>query len=892
MSKKSASTAQIQSDTETGIVLAGSANAEEVQARHHELLDGKAIDQATSDLGKFEERLTHLSNMSTIFDDDEDAGPISMGGGTSAVVPEAPAAPLPAADDADLDAEEDAVVIGGLADEDGDDDLLGDVFPEGDDLMAPFADDAISGAQDTAYAEPDFQEFTIPGDDELQQNSAASDTALAHADAEDEAMDDLSYLHDELDGSDALDDLSGEYEAEAEPAAQDGSTEEEPAPRHDVLNVATTEMSEAEDQSLSSLIGVQPAAEIVSGDEMQSEADPAENWIDDLDDALPEAEDGAVDIDELDAALSDAIQDTGAAPAETEVTGSDDDWLSMDDMPRPDWADTADGTSVPGSAWQDDASTSESAVSTLADDGDDLQPWSVDPDEGSSGDTPVKDVDFSDVEVFTEPEQTDYASYETPVDDYRDGYQDDAAEAVAAPAVEEGPSGVSEKENSTSGIMDDMEPDAARSEAVDDSWFDVGTPDTAGETTPAQVPSAADAGQQDAPAPAAEPKSKRGLLMFAAGAVALVIAASGGYLALNKLSAPAASSATQAQLPAPQPVQVQAEQTILPAGTAVPAEDAQSEGGTSQTDDQENAAAADTGTPDPVTLPEAELPVDNGDLSELMLEEIAAPGAIEGEQAPASEAASNLNDLTEDLASAAEGDLDALFLDLPSEEAEPAPAAPVLNEEVLADYAKKDEIAEVRNAIDLMFETVETLSAEVVERDAAIVSLQEQLALAEAKAQRAETLALGQNEVLAEFLRVKEKVDMAENLIVDLSRRTAAMETADPADRVAVERSITDLNERLEGMARDLGLIARVAINGSTAKSGAATAAAAGVPGSDSVYVKSPGGIPAPGTKAHVPSDVKVGDFVEGYGYVLQIMPTSEGGKVVVMENKSVLIPG
>lgn len=881
MSKKSASTAQIQSDTETGIVLAGSANAEEVQARHQELLDGKAIDQAKTDLGKFEERLTHLSNMSTIFDDDEDAGPISMGGGTSAVEPEASAAPLPAADDADLDAEEDAVVIGGLADEDGNDDLLGDVFPEGDDLMAPFTDDAISGAQDPDFAEPDFQEFTIPGDDELQQNSEASDTAMAHADAEDEAMDDLSYLHDELV------DLSGDDETETVAVAQGGSAENDPALQHDVLNVATPELSEAEDQSLSSLIGrVQVPAENLSADEMNGETGPAEIWTEDPGEALPGTEDGADDIDELDAALNDAILDSDAAAAETEVTGSDDDWLSMDDMPRPDWADTKDDTSVPGSSWQNAPSVSENAESTPADDGDDLQPWSVDPDDGLSEEVSREDVDFSDVEVFTEPEQADYASYETPVDDYRDGYQEDVAEAEAALAVEEGPSGVSEKEINTSGIMDDMAPDDTRSEAVDDSWLDIGASDTTEESAPVQAPSAADAGQQGAPVPAAEPKSKRGLLMFAAGAVSLVIAASGGYLALNKLSAPAATSATQAQLPAPKPVQVQAEQTILPAGTAVPAEvDA------SLTADEEGTTDTAAETPDPVTPPEAELPVDNGDLSELMLEEIAAPGAIEGEQAPASEAASNLNDLTEDLANAAEGDLDALFLDLPGEEAEPAPAAPVLDEELLADYAKREEIAEVRDAIDLMFETVETLSAEVVERDAAIVSLQEQLALAEAKAQRAETLALGQNEVLAEFLRVKEKVDMAENLIVDLSRRTAAMETADPADRVAVERSITDLNERLEKMARDLGLIARVAINGSTAKSGAATAAA-GVPGSDSVYVKSPGGIPAPGTKAHVPSDVKVGDFVEGYGYVLQIMPTSEGGKVVVMENKSVLIPG
>lgn len=151
-------------------------------------------------------------------------------------------------------------------------------------------------------------------------------------------------------------------------------------------------------------------------------------------------------------------------------------------------------------------------------------------------------------------------------------------------------------------------------------------------------------------------------------------------------------------------------------------------------------------------------------------------------------------------------------------------------------------------------------------------------------------MALGQNEVLAEFLRVKDKVDTAETLIVDLSRRTAAMETNDPADRVAVERSISDLNDRVESMARDLGLIARVAINGSPERVRTGSTSN-DVPGAGAVFEKAPAGIAVPGdAPAEIPSDVKVGDFVEGYGAVLQIMPTSEGARLVVMENKSVLV--
>ena len=40
-----------------------------------------------------------------------------------------------------------------------------------------------------------------------------------------------------------------------------------------------------------------------------------------------------------------------------------------------------------------------------------------------------------------------------------------------------------------------------------------------------------------------------------------------------------------------------------------------------------------------------------------------------------------------------------------------------------------------------------------------------------------------------------------------------------------------------------------------------------------------------------VPSDVENGDFVEGYGYVLDVVPASGNQNLVVMENGSVLVP-
>ena len=44
-------------------------------------------------------------------------------------------------------------------------------------------------------------------------------------------------------------------------------------------------------------------------------------------------------------------------------------------------------------------------------------------------------------------------------------------------------------------------------------------------------------------------------------------------------------------------------------------------------------------------------------------------------------------------------------------------------------------------------------------------------------------------------------------------------------------------------------------------------------------------------TAPSIPSDVSKGDYVEGYGYVLDVVPASGGQKLVVMENGSLLIP-
>lgn len=183
---------------------------------------------------------------------------------------------------------------------------------------------------------------------------------------------------------------------------------------------------------------------------------------------------------------------------------------------------------------------------------------------------------------------------------------------------------------------------------------------------------------------------------------------------------------------------------------------------------------------------------------------------------------------------------------------------------------------------------------ELDEQMARLDSLEQRIAAALEQADRAEQMALGQNDLVVDVVRMAGKSDMAESLIVDLSRRIRAIEEVEPIGRDVVDHTLTDLNERVEKLAGDMGLIAQLAYRGRS-ESPAASAATAPSASAGDVYARSPGSSSAgsrPPSRldpSKIPADVKKGDVIEGYGHVLDVMPT-ERGKMVVTENDSVII--
>ena len=213
--------------------------------------------------------------------------------------------------------------------------------------------------------------------------------------------------------------------------------------------------------------------------------------------------------------------------------------------------------------------------------------------------------------------------------------------------------------------------------------------------------------------------------------------------------------------------------------------------------------------------------------------------------------------------------------------------------EVVAEVEIEIEPTVALSDFEALMDSVRTLDANNQDLFDVVTAQSERIAQLEAtlnavaeRADRAESLALGQNQVLVRFVAAEEKLEIAEQLIVDLSRRVATVEGIDPADREDMDVRLADLDQRMHGLQRDVGMVARLTMNGSPAAvGGRAPSGQANFDRANGAPLASPVARPE-----NVPNDVTVGDFVNGYGTVLEIFATSDGGRMVVMENGSVIL--
>lgn len=219
-----------------------------------------------------------------------------------------------------------------------------------------------------------------------------------------------------------------------------------------------------------------------------------------------------------------------------------------------------------------------------------------------------------------------------------------------------------------------------------------------------------------------------------------------------------------------------------------------------------------------------------------------------------------------------------------------------------------------KSSLDSALERLRTLETVIADKDAVIAAAQTEANEAQAAAAQARDMAMAQNNVLIEVVGIQDKMKIAEELIVDLSKRTAAIES----DNTDIQQ-IEYLNERIKDLTTHMALLSRTVVNNGQNLRNAQSAQAA----ADRAYTEAQAAVdaqaqatmdaqtqPAPAGSSgvygneqrlmttptlqdgvEIPADVKVGDELPVYGKVLDISPTEDGGRLIVMENSSKIIP-
>lgn len=195
------------------------------------------------------------------------------------------------------------------------------------------------------------------------------------------------------------------------------------------------------------------------------------------------------------------------------------------------------------------------------------------------------------------------------------------------------------------------------------------------------------------------------------------------------------------------------------------------------------------------------------------------------------------------------------------------------------------------------------ISSEMTDFSGQISALMERDAQMRDRMDRLEGLVRGQNAMLSEIGRIEEELEQTQIVLLDVSSRIGEVEARNPADRDAVNSALSDMEDRLDTLTANMSILARMSIEGvDSLRANGASAGNSGVrtsdtpaprAGNDTVYRGNDEGFRITSDpRGNIPDNVEKDDFVEGYGYVLDVLPTEDGQRLVVMENGAVLVPG
>lgn len=153
---------------------------------------------------------------------------------------------------------------------------------------------------------------------------------------------------------------------------------------------------------------------------------------------------------------------------------------------------------------------------------------------------------------------------------------------------------------------------------------------------------------------------------------------------------------------------------------------------------------------------------------------------------------------------------------------------------------------------------------------------------------------------LAEFPELLESFEETQVVLLDVADRVASIETAHDADLDKAFETLAEIEGNFKGLTAHVAILSRMAVYA------AGAAGTEGIPEDRDAFPDMPQGLPMSDaaaiyfdadeifegveTDGSVPADVSVGDFVDGYGYVVATHSGRGGRKLVIMERGTVLV--
>jgi hypothetical protein len=218
-------------------------------------------------------------------------------------------------------------------------------------------------------------------------------------------------------------------------------------------------------------------------------------------------------------------------------------------------------------------------------------------------------------------------------------------------------------------------------------------------------------------------------------------------------------------------------------------------------------------------------------------------------------------------------------------------------------FVEESRVIAVEDDVTAISLQMESLTSEVSQLNDLILQSMERSSVIGDRVESNERSLRGVSTILSELAKTGDSLDQTQIVLLDIAARVGSLEASNPADRNEVSEALRQIDDEMKRLTANMAILARMTVNGvgalqaegASAGTSAVQTTQAELPsvGSNTIFAEDAAAAATGTTQqpSSISPDVAEGDFVDGYGYVLDIVPASGNQKLVIMENGSALVP-